>query len=591
MDATLVRRNHVIKILPARNAHPNFTSSMVNPTWFLFFSGALVWIDNVYAAQSLGNVHLLGPQGVNLWRLEKLHRARSLHDVAKFQVQVNDYQPAAQEELDDTKFNARWFEQPLDHFTNSSDHKWRQRYWINARHYKPGKGGPVILLDGGETSGEDRLPFLDTGIVEILAKATGGLGVVLEHRYYGQSLPVTDLSTDSLRWLNNEQAAADSANFISNVKFDGIEEDLTAPHFPWIYYGGSYAGARAAHMRVLYPELVYGAIASSAVTHAMLENWQYMEVIRSAADPKCSAQLESSIKTIDVLLSHSHTTHMVKDLFGLRDLEHNEDFVSLLESPLALWQAKNWDPEVGSTGFDEFCAALNDPLGTPVTFVEHLAYGHPARMVSLPQGLRLDFSVLKYANWIRKHIVSTCPPEFTQEECFGTFDDAKFQDISLDQDWRLWLFQVCTQWGYFSTAPPNHHPRIVSQLLTLEYESKICRQAFPPGQHFRVPSLPNVTAVNTLGDFDIAADRLAIIDGEVDPWRPNTPHSSYAQGREDTKLRPFKLIPNAVHHYDEYGLRNMSDEPAEIRIIHEEIIDFVLEWLKDWKAPNTTTRD
>ena len=46
-------------------------------------------------------------------------------------------------------------------------------------------GSEVIVLDGGETSGEDRLPFLDTGIVEILARATGGIGVVLEHRYYG----------------------------------------------------------------------------------------------------------------------------------------------------------------------------------------------------------------------------------------------------------------------------------------------------------------------------------------------------------------------------------------------------------------------
>lgn len=32
---------------------------------------------------------------------------------------------------------------------------------------------------------QDRIPFLDTGIVEILAKATGGIGIVLEHRYYG----------------------------------------------------------------------------------------------------------------------------------------------------------------------------------------------------------------------------------------------------------------------------------------------------------------------------------------------------------------------------------------------------------------------
>lgn len=33
---------------------------------------------------------------------------------------------------------------------------------------------------------------------------------------------------------------------------------------------GSYAGARAAHMRVLYPELVYGAIASSGPSNLFI---------------------------------------------------------------------------------------------------------------------------------------------------------------------------------------------------------------------------------------------------------------------------------------------------------------------------------
>ena len=69
------------------------------------------------------------------------------------------------------------------------------------------------------------------------------------------------------------------------------------------------------------------------------------------------------------------------------------------------------------------------------------------------------------------------------------------------------------------TAPPDPaHPRILSELITLAHESKICKQAFPPGKHFTVPSMPNVTAVNVLGDFDIRAERLAIIDGEGEWW-------------------------------------------------------------------------
>jgi Serine carboxypeptidase S28 len=126
-------------------------------------------------------VRSMGAQGVNLWRLEKsFSRKQSKQALPGLLVQGNEnaeisYLP---------HFAAQWFLQPLDHFDSSIRETFRQRYWANSRHYHPGKGGPVIVLDGGETSGEDRLPFLDTGIVDILAKATGGIGVVLEHRYY-----------------------------------------------------------------------------------------------------------------------------------------------------------------------------------------------------------------------------------------------------------------------------------------------------------------------------------------------------------------------------------------------------------------------
>ena len=90
------------------------------------------------------------------------------------------------------------FTQPLDHFADTG-FSFPQRYWVSTRHYKT--GGPVIVLDGGETSGAGRLSFLDTGIVDILANATNGLGIVLEHRYYGRSVPVQNFTTDSLRYV------------------------------------------------------------------------------------------------------------------------------------------------------------------------------------------------------------------------------------------------------------------------------------------------------------------------------------------------------------------------------------------------------
>lgn len=88
------------------------------------------------------------------------------------------------------------FTQPLDHFVDTR-HTFQQRFWVNDRHFQP--GGPVIVFDGGEGSGAERMAILDTGIVDILANATNGLGIVLEHRYYGTSIPVQNFTTDSLR--------------------------------------------------------------------------------------------------------------------------------------------------------------------------------------------------------------------------------------------------------------------------------------------------------------------------------------------------------------------------------------------------------
>jgi hypothetical protein len=67
-----------------------------------------------------------------------------------------------------------------------------------------------------------------------------------------------------------------------------------------------------------------------AVTHAVLTNWEYMDVIRLAADTKCSSNLVNSITTIDSLLKIRTLRGQLKKLFGLGGLASDQDFVSVL---------------------------------------------------------------------------------------------------------------------------------------------------------------------------------------------------------------------------------------------------------------------
>ena len=50
--------------------------------------------------------------------------------------------------------------------------------------------------------------------------------------------------------------------------------------------------------------------------------------------------------------------------------------------------------------------------------------------------------------------------------------------------------------------------------MTLNYTHKICEQSFPPGEHFSIPTWPNISVVNDLGGYDLEMDRLAFIDGD-----------------------------------------------------------------------------
>jgi hypothetical protein len=73
-----------------------------------------------------------------------------------------------------------------------------------------------------------------------------------------------------------------------------------------------------------------------AVTHAFIEYWEYMDTIRLAADSTCVANLEKAIGAIDAILATGNrfVIKTLKSLFGVADLEHDEDFASLISVSL-----------------------------------------------------------------------------------------------------------------------------------------------------------------------------------------------------------------------------------------------------------------
>jgi Serine carboxypeptidase S28. len=116
-----------------------------------------------------------------------------------------------------------WFtgDIPIDHFGTGDERKFSNRYWINDTFYK--KGGPVFFFDTGvfalndispafkitennNTAGEHGVSdsmvsiFLEESLgssaLMALARRYGGLAILWEHRFYGQSLPFElDLET------------------------------------------------------------------------------------------------------------------------------------------------------------------------------------------------------------------------------------------------------------------------------------------------------------------------------------------------------------------------------------------------------------
>ncbi|EAQ89394.1 hypothetical protein CHGG_06013 [Chaetomium globosum CBS 148.51] len=492
-------------------------------------------------------------------------------------------------------YPARTLKVPVDHFHNDtlyephSNETFPLRYWFDASHYK--KGGPVIVLQGGETNGAGRLPFLQKGIVAKLAQATHGLGVILEHRYYGESFPTPDFSTENLRFLTTDQALADMAFFAEHVVFEGLEHlDLTSAKNPYIAYGGSYAGAFVAFLRKLYPDVYWGAISSSGVPEAIYDYWQYYEAARIYSPHDCILATQKLTHVVDnILLGTTDTEYVqrLKTAFGLGNVTRDDDFAFTISYGISGLQGLNWDPALNDTGYGYYC---NNLTATTNLYPELTTLESEARELIEVGGYgeeadTLTNQLLNYIGYVNVTAIQNCVQSGkpSQDACFTSYNSTYYQQDDLKQDWRLWAYQYCFEWGYFQTGsgvPADQLP-LISRLIDLPFTSIICREAF------NITSPPQIERINKHGGVHISYPRLAHVDGERDPWRYASPHRIGLAERESTVSEPFILIENGVHHWDENGLFPNETRPGlppkPVADAQEQEVRFVKAWLREWK--------
>lgn len=201
-----------------------------------------------------------------------------------------------------------WFTNIVDHFNYQANQTYQQRYWFIDNYFNPNIG-PVFVYICGE--------YVCPGVPEArqwivtLAQKFQGLILVLEHRYYGQSMPYgkDSLKLENMIHLNSEQALSDLAYFIEQIKT--THSHKITDRTPFITVGGSYPGALSAWFRYKYPHLTIGAIASSAVVLAVEDFKDFdeqMYLATSLSGDFCTKAINNSNSRVEEILKSSNAT-------------------------------------------------------------------------------------------------------------------------------------------------------------------------------------------------------------------------------------------------------------------------------------------
>ncbi|KAJ1943830.1 hypothetical protein EC988_006137 [Linderina pennispora] len=374
------------------------------------------------------------------------------------------------------------------------------------------------------TPGESTLAtyYTDRTFVNDLARETNGVVLAIEHRYYGSSYPMPDLSGASLKYMTPENALEDFASILRLVKTDPsrIFPVPVSANSTIITAGGSYSGAIAAWMRAKYPQLVKGAWASSALIKAQYELYSYDQMAGKRLDDiGCGPRFAEAVKEVDKILYSGNDTavKLIEDKFGSPHLTPR-DFGGLVGG---LTTIIGMNPVF--EGFDQYKSLVCD----------HFDDTHS----------NIDAYARAFQDWV-KFLGFTFSDLNTMANTSFNVDN-----YSLGQNSRVWFWQSCTWFGNWQVAPPRstHLTPYRSRLTDLDYFQPPCQAKF--GSQVKIPV--DVKGYNKKW-FNIlkGVKNILYTVGSYDVWRETTAGAEYSYVLPNTTSSPIIVIEGATHAQD-----------------------------------------
>ncbi|KLO08900.1 peptidase S28 [Schizopora paradoxa] len=430
--------------------------------------------------------------------------------------------------------NPQFIDMPIDHFGNSSK-TFKNRFWVNATYYEP--GGPVFLFDSGEQNAEPLLPYYlqeyhGLSATMRVAKRYKGVAILWEHRFYGDSLPFPvneNTTADQWKFLTTEQALEDVVFFANSFSrsvskgnstvTDEVNNLAIHPSVtPWVWLGGSYPGIRGALIRIRNPEVIFATWASSAPVEAQVDMSSYYKAAERSLTRNCSADWVAVTSHVDSLLSSSNASLVTDTKFAL-------EFARLSKSGGNTTLADGLTPAQAAKMSNVDAASI---LMDPLDFYQY--YGFNASLLPFCNLLETKNGT---ATPLEEGIVSG---EGGVEDAFDAFlvalGELDYDSIPGDPDDPVtdmsWMWQYCSEYGFYQRGDPANPLSIETSFLSLELFQAQCNETFPEG----LPASPAVGNVNKYGGWNMTPSNVLFTNGEFDPWRTmglasiesNSPH-------------------------------------------------------------------